>query len=62
MPEFARVSDASAVQGEIRMIDANTLIGKWVVADLLASLVDPLRHFTEPGPSQVTFYFVLTRA
>ena len=58
--EFVRLSDATVFQGEIRMIDSDTLIGKWVAADL-ASLADPLRNFVEPGPKQLTFYYILTR-
>jgi membrane glycosyltransferase len=59
-PEFARLSDVTAFQGEIRMIDTDTLIGKWVAADL-SSLADSLRNFVESSPSQLTFYYILTR-
>ena len=59
-PEFVRLSDFTAFQGEIRMIDNYTLIGKWVAPDL-SSLADPLRNFVEPGPNQLTFYYILTR-
>jgi cholesterol oxidase len=59
--EFVRLSDSSAFQGQIRMIDNDTLIGKWVAADL-SSLADPLRNFVEPGSSQLTFYYILTRS
>jgi hypothetical protein len=59
-PEFVRLSDFTALQGEIRMIDNDTLIGKWVAPDL-SSLADPLRNFVEPGPNQLTFYYILTR-
>ena len=59
-PEFLRLSDFTAFQGEIRMIDNDTLIGKWIAPDL-SSLADPLRNFVEPGPNQLTFYYILTR-
>jgi hypothetical protein len=59
--EFVRLSDFAGFQGQIRMIDNDTLIGKWVAADLSA-LADPLRNFVEPGPSQLTFYYILTRS
>ena len=60
-PAYARVSDLTVFQSEIRMIDHDTLIGKWTVKDLLASFADSLRNFTEPGANQLTFYFILTR-
>jgi hypothetical protein len=60
-PEFAQLSDFSVFQGEIRMIDTDTLIGKWATADLLSTLADPLRNFVEPGSNQLTFYYILTR-
>jgi hypothetical protein len=59
--ESVRLSDSSAFQGEIRMIDNDTLIGKWVARDL-ASFADPLRNFVEPGSGQLTFYYILTRS
>lgn len=61
-PEFVRLSDFSAFQAEIRMIDDSTLMGKWVAADLSSALVDPLRNFLEPGAKSLTFYYILTRA
>jgi hypothetical protein len=60
-PEFVRLSDFTAFQGEIRMIDNDTLIGKWVASDLVSSLLDPLRNYLETGSNQVTFYYILTR-
>ena len=60
-PEYVRLGDLTAFQGEIRMIDNDTLIGKWVASDLLSTLADPLRNFVEPGSNQLTFYYVLTR-
>ena len=59
--EFVRMNDFTAFQGEIRMIDQDTLIGKWVTAEL-SSLTDPLRNFLEPGSNDFMFYYVLTRA
>jgi len=58
--QFVRLGDFTAFQGGIRMIDNDTLIGKWMAADLSA-LADPLRNFVEPGSNQLTFYFILTR-
>jgi cholesterol oxidase len=60
-PEYIRLSDFTAFQGEIRMIDNDTLIGKWVASDLLSTLADPLRNCVEPGPNQLTFYYILAR-
>ncbi len=61
-PEYVRLSDATVFQGEIRMIDTDTLIGKWVASDLLSTLADPLRNFVEPGANELTFYYILARA
>ncbi|MGO8815166.1 MAG: GMC family oxidoreductase N-terminal domain-containing protein [Terriglobia bacterium] len=57
---FVRLTDFTAFQGEIRMIDNDTLIGKWVATDL-SSLADQLRNFVEPAANQLTFYYILTR-
>ncbi len=46
--EYVRLSDLTIFQSEIRMIDNDTLIGKWAASDLSA-LADPLRNFVEPG-------------
>ena len=61
-PEFVRLSDFTSFRDEIRIIDKDTLIGKWVASDLLPSLADPLRNYVEPGSNQSAFYYVLTRS
>ena len=60
--EFVRLTDFTPVQGEIRMIDNNTLIGKWAVTDLPSPLAAALRDFVELASNQLKFYFILTRA
>jgi cholesterol oxidase len=61
-PEFVRLSDFTSFRDEIRMIDDETMIGKWVSTDLPESLADPLRNYVEPGSNQLAFYYILTRA
>lgn len=61
-PEFVELSDFTSFQDEIRMIDNDTLIGKWVSTDLPSNLVDPLRNYVEPASNQLAFYYVLTRS
>ncbi|MFB3922934.1 MAG: GMC family oxidoreductase N-terminal domain-containing protein [Terriglobia bacterium] len=59
-PEFVRLDDFTSFHDEIRMIDNNTMIGKWVASDLF-SLAEPLRNCVEPYSNRLGFYYVLTR-
>jgi len=60
-PEYVQLSDFTSFQEQIRMIDNDTMIGKWVSSDIFPSLADPLRNYVEPGSSQLAFYYILTR-
>ncbi|HUY12782.1 MAG TPA: GMC family oxidoreductase [Terriglobia bacterium] len=60
--EFAQVTDLTACHDEIRMMDPDTMIGKWVSAELSPDLLAGLRNYLEPAGNQYTFYYVLTRA
>jgi len=60
--EFAQLTNITACRDEIRMIDANTMIGKWVSAELSPDLLAGLQNYLEPAGNQYTFYYVLTRA
>jgi hypothetical protein len=61
-PEFIKLSDFTSFQDEIRMIDNDMMIGKWVSSDLLPSLAEPLRDYVEPGSNRLAFYYILTRS
>ena len=59
MFDFTRFHD------EIRMIDAQTMIGKWVStaapAWLNPLLQKALAGYLEPGENRIAFYYLLTR-
>ena len=63
--ESARLVDAPGLQGEFRMIDGNTLIGKWVSsaqpAWLSTLLQKALYGYLEPGRGQCTLYCFLRK-
>jgi cholesterol oxidase len=60
--DFVRLTDPTGFHDEIRMIDQNTLIGKWVSPELSPALADGLRNYLEPAASHFAFYCILTRA
>ncbi|HXG32239.1 MAG TPA: GMC family oxidoreductase [Bryobacteraceae bacterium] len=59
--EFLRLDDFTAFHDEMRMIDADTMIGKWVSPGLPAALVSALEDYLEPGAERFAFYYVLRR-
>jgi hypothetical protein len=60
--DFVRLSDSTGFQDEIRMIDQDTLIGKWSSPGLDPTLLDALREYLEPAANSFVFRFILTRA
>ena len=60
--EFVRLVDFTQFHDEIRLIDEETLIGKWVSPELSPLLLPGLRNYLEPGQDRVGFYYILKRA
>ncbi len=60
--EFVRLVDFTAFHDEIRLIDPDTLIGKWVSPDMSPVLLAWLRNYVEPGANRLGFYYILKRA
>jgi hypothetical protein len=63
--ESARLIDIPGLQSEIRMIDADNLIGKWVCPLQPSWLSTPLQKalcgYSEPGIERFTLHYLLTR-
>ncbi len=59
--EFLRLDDFTVFHDEIRMIDGETMIGKWVSPELPPALLYALEDYVEPGESRFAFYYVLNR-
>ena len=64
--EFVWLIDFTSLHDEIRMIDSDTLIGKWVSASSTmwlksAALQKALRGYLEPGQDRLVFYYLLKR-
>jgi cholesterol oxidase len=64
--EFVRLIEASGFQDEIRLLDANTMIGKWVFPSqppwLRNTPPQALDGFLEPGRDRFAIYYILKRA
>lgn len=60
--EFVRLIDFTSFHDEIRMIDQETLIGKWVSPELNPDLVRWLGPYLEPRGDRFGFYYILKRA
>lgn len=60
--EFVRLIDFTTFHDEIRLIGADTLIGKWVSAEVTPSLLQGLQNYIEPRSDRFAFYYVLNRA
>jgi len=65
--EFVELVDFTRFHDEIRMIDNQTMIGKWVSPSAPAWLNNSLVHkalegYLEPGKDRLAFYYLLTRA
>lgn len=61
-PEFVRLIDFTSFHDEIRMLDHETLIGKWVSPDLDPTLLSGLGAYLEPRGDRFGFYYILKRA
>lgn len=60
--EFARLEEPAGFRAEIRAVDADLLVGKWLAAEMPAALLNALGDYLEAGEGGVVFYYVLTRA
>jgi len=65
LDESSRLADALGIKNEIRMLDANTLIGKWVSSPqpswLSTLLQKALYGYLEPGKGQFVLYYFLKK-
>jgi hypothetical protein len=59
--EFVRLDDFTAFHDEIRFIDPETLIGKWVAPDVHPLLTRGLQDYLEPVGGRFAFYYILKR-
>jgi cholesterol oxidase len=59
--EFVRLDDFTTFHDEIRAIDQDTLIGKWVSPEMPAVLLNSLGDYLEAGENRVAFYYILKR-
>ena len=64
--EFVRLIDLTSFHDEIRMIDAKTMIGKWVSPTSPewlknAALTEALHGYLEPGQDRLAFHYLLTK-
>ena len=60
--DFVRLVDFTTFHDEIRLIDADTMIGKWVSIDLDPMLLQSLQDYIEPHSDRFAFYYILNRA
>jgi cholesterol oxidase len=60
--DFVRLADFTSLHDEIRLIDDETLLGKWASRELSPLLLAGLRGYAEPGQNRLAFYYVLKRA
>jgi hypothetical protein len=61
-PEFVQLIDFTTFHDEIRMIDSETLVGKWVSPELNPDLLRGLGSYLEPRGDRFAFYYLLKRA
>ena len=59
--EFLRLDDFTVFHDEIRLIDEDTMIGKWVSPELPPGLLRTIEDYLEPDGDRFGFYYVLTR-
>ncbi len=59
--DFVRLVDFTTFHDEIRMIDQETLIGKWVSTEMSQLLLAGLSNYIEPGQNRLAFYYILKR-
>jgi hypothetical protein len=61
-PDFIRLIDFTSFHDEIRMIDEETLIGKWVSPEVNPDSLRWLAPYLEPSGDRFGFYYILKRA
>lgn len=59
--EFTHASDIAGLRDEIRIIDRDTVIGKWPTPELHPLLLRGLEDYLEPGGNRFVYYYVLSR-
>ena len=60
--EFVQLMDFTPFHDEIRIIDEETLIGKWVSPELNPDMLRGLGSYLEPHNDRFAFYYILKRA
>jgi len=61
MSDFVRVADPAAFGHDTRLIDQETMIGRWVMSDLSPLELGGLRDYAEPYSDRLVLYYVLKR-
>ncbi|UCD58928.1 MAG: hypothetical protein JSV16_07420, partial [Candidatus Hydrogenedentota bacterium] len=59
--EFVRMTDFTSVHDELRLIDEETLIGKWISTEINHLLLRGMQHFAELQGDRLAFCYVLKR-
>ena len=59
--EFVRLIDFTSFHDEIRLIDGDTLIGKWVSMEINPLLLQGLQDYIDPFSDRFAFYYILNR-
>jgi len=54
--------DFTSFHDEIRIIDEETLVGKWVSPELNPDMLRGLSSYLEPQGDRFAFYYILKRA
>jgi Choline dehydrogenase and related flavoproteins len=60
--EFVHITDSAMFRHELRMIDSDTMIGRWAATEPSAALLQGLQQHLEPAGNRFVFYYLLTRA
>jgi hypothetical protein len=60
-PEFPLPGSLASMQEGLRMIDGQTMLGRWPMPDISAGLFLNLRDYVETGRGRPAYYWVLTR-
>jgi len=60
--EFVQLIDFTSFHDEIRILDDETLVGKWVSPELNPAMLPGLGSYLEPSGNRFVFYYILKRA